>query len=78
MPLYDYECDYCKKQFEVQMHMHDTNPVYCGVCNTLLNRLFSAPSIQYSYPTGHARSGRGGTGGSKPNAGSGAAGGDIA
>lgn len=63
MPLYDFQCD-CKT-VELLVHPMDLErlQLICDKCGGKMVRQFSAPAIQYSYPAGHARAGRGGTGG---------------
>lgn len=42
MPIYDYECDDCKKQFEAIRKITDENPVECPECHkTNTHRLIS-------------------------------------
>jgi putative FmdB family regulatory protein len=63
MPLYEYACTKCKTVVEVLQSFDNADKmVYCPHCTGRMKRLFSLPAIQYHYPTGHARAGRGGTG----------------
>lgn len=65
MPLYEFNCSACDLNCEVQAAIAKRDDVACPNCGRkdFMIRLFnSAPAVQYSYPAGHARAGRGGTG----------------
>lgn len=62
MPLYEYTCRNCELGCELQAPASKRNEQACPHCkHRTLDRVFSAPAIQYHYPAGHARAGRGGT-----------------
>lgn len=70
MPLYEYHCSACDLNSEIIVPFAKADKAACQHCGRgdFLIRLLSAPAIKYSYPAGHARSGRGGTGRTQPNA----------
>lgn len=42
MPRYDYKCPECGHVVELQNHVEDRDkPVYCPMCDTLLNRVLA-------------------------------------
>src|SRR6266508_3862864 len=47
MPIYEYESRKCKTYLEVFQKMNDKPPVKCGKCGGRLERLQSAPAIQF-------------------------------
>jgi putative FmdB family regulatory protein len=47
MPIYEYECRKCKSHFEVFQKMDDKPPAKCSKCGGRLERLQSAPAIQF-------------------------------
>ncbi len=48
MPTYEYRCNACKREFEVQQRMTDDDLVNCEVCGKdALERLLSAPAFQF-------------------------------
>ena len=47
MPIYEYECRKCKAHVEVYQKMNDKPPTRCGKCGGRLERLMSAPAIQF-------------------------------
>ena len=47
MPIYEFECCKCKARVEVFQKMTDKPPVKCGKCGGRLERLQSAPAIQF-------------------------------
>jgi|SRR5882672_7457601 len=47
MPIYEYECRKCKAHLEVFQKMSDKPPVKCRKCGGRLERLQSAPAIQF-------------------------------
>jgi putative FmdB family regulatory protein len=47
MPIYEYECRKCKTRFEVFQKMDDKPPAKCSKCGGRLERLHSAPAIQF-------------------------------
>lgn len=47
MPIYEYECRKCKVQVEVFQKMDDKPPAKCSKCGGRLERLHSAPAIQF-------------------------------
>lgn len=67
MPLYEYQCDKCHKVFEVMQKFSDAPLTVHENCGGNLNRLISAPAIQFKgsgwYVTDYA--GKSGNGGAK-------------
>jgi len=66
MPLYEYECDKCHKRFEVMQKFSDTPLTVHENCGGNLERLISAPALQFKgsgwYVTDYAgKSGNGST-----------------
>lgn len=47
MPIYEFECRKCKAHSEVFQKMSDKPPVKCRKCGGRLERLHSAPAIQF-------------------------------
>ncbi len=62
MPIYEYECRKCKTYLEVFQKMDDKPPARCSKCGGRLERLQSAPAIQFKgsgwYVTDYAGKGR--------------------
>lgn len=62
MPLYEYECQECKKRFEVIQKFSDALQTVCEDCGGALKKLLSAPAIQFKgtgwYVTDYARAGK--------------------
>jgi putative FmdB family regulatory protein len=62
MPIYEFECRKCKAKLEVLQKMNDKPPVKCQKCGGRLERLHSAPAIQFKgsgwYVTDYAGEGR--------------------
>ena len=62
MPLYEYECQACKKRFEVIQKFSDALQTVCEDCGGALKKLLSAPAIQFKgtgwYVTDYARKGK--------------------
>lgn len=62
MPIYEFECKKCKAHLEVLQKMNDKPPVKCRKCGGRLERLQSAPAIQFKgsgwYVTDYAGKGR--------------------
>ena len=62
MPIYEFECKKCKTRLEVLQKMNDKPPVKCQKCGGRLERLHSAPAIQFKgsgwYVTDYAGAGR--------------------
>jgi putative FmdB family regulatory protein len=62
MPIYEFECRKCKAKVEVLQKMNDKPPVKCQKCGGRLERLHSAPAIQFKgsgwYVTDYAGEGR--------------------
>src|SRR5258705_12206761 len=62
MPIYEFECRKCKTKLEVLQKMNDKPPVKCQKCGGRLERLHSAPAIQFKgsgwYVTDYAGEGR--------------------
>lgn len=62
MPIYEFECRKCKAHLEVFQKMNDKHPVRCRKCGGRLEKLLSAPAIQFKgsgwYVTDYAGNGR--------------------
>jgi putative FmdB family regulatory protein len=59
MPLYEYECEKCGEQFEVMQKFSDPPLTNHENCGGRVNRLLSAPALQFKgsgwYITDYAR-----------------------
>jgi len=44
LPIYEYECEACKKRFEVIQKMSDPPLAVCSECSGKLNKLVSSPA----------------------------------
>ena len=59
MPLYEYECEKCGEQFEVMQKFSDAPLTKHEKCGGRVNRLLSAPALQFKgsgwYITDYAR-----------------------
>lgn len=66
MPVYEYRCTSCAERTEAQQHVGDPPLSKCPRCGGALERVVSAPALQFKgsgwYVTDYAR--RGGTGAS--------------
>jgi putative FmdB family regulatory protein len=64
MPLYEYRCTACGERTEVLQHLSDSPLKECPRCGGALERVISAPALQFKgsgwYVTDYAR--RGGNG----------------
>ena len=64
MPIYEFECRKCKTRSEVLQKLNDKPPVKCSKCGGRLERLTSAPAIQFKgtgwYVTDYAGNGKNG------------------
>lgn len=62
MPLYEYECDACRRRFEVIQKFSDELRTTCEECGGHLRKLVSSPAIQFKgsgwYITDYARAGK--------------------
>jgi len=47
MPIYEYECRKCKARSEVLQRLTDKPPVKCSKCGGRLEKVTSAPAIQF-------------------------------
>lgn len=47
MPIYEYECRKCKAHIEVFQKVSDKPPTKCRKCGGKLDRMISAPAIQF-------------------------------
>lgn len=47
MPIYEYECRKCKAHIEVFQKVSDKPPTKCRKCGGRLEKLVSAPAIQF-------------------------------
>lgn len=63
MPLYEYRCKKCGHQFEIIQKFSDKLQSKCPKCGARLEKLLSAPAIQFKgkgwYVTDYARKGAG-------------------
>jgi len=66
LPLYEYQCQQCKAQFEKIQKFSDPPLTKCERCGGKLERLLSSPAIQFKgsgwYITDYARKSGGGDG----------------
>ena len=62
MPIYEFECRKCKAHSEVFQKLNDKSPTKCRKCGGRLERLISAPAIQFKgsgwYVTDYAGNGK--------------------
>lgn len=62
MPIYDYKCQSCEKQFSIQASMHDPQPTVGPGCNgpcqpqKCLNRVFGQVAGAHAAPVEKPRS----------------------
>jgi putative FmdB family regulatory protein len=47
MPIYEFECRKCKAHIEVYQKLNDPPPRKCRKCGGRLEKLLSAPAIQF-------------------------------
>jgi putative FmdB family regulatory protein len=47
MPIYEYECQKCNARQEVYQKVDDKPPKKCSKCGGRLERMISAPAIQF-------------------------------
>ena len=47
MPIYEYECQKCSARQEVYQKVDDKPPKKCSKCGGRLERMISAPAIQF-------------------------------
>jgi putative FmdB family regulatory protein len=61
MPIYEFRCKKCNNQIEVIQKFSDKPPTRCKKCGGRLEKLLSAPAIQFKgegwYVTDYARKG---------------------
>ena len=43
MPTFEFQCPKCSSKFELP----DPQPVHCTFCDTLIQRIYSAPAVIY-------------------------------
>lgn len=71
MPMYEYECQKCGARFEAIQKFSDAPLVEHESCGGAVDRLISAPALQFKgsgwYITDYARSGNGGKGAKNGN-----------
>jgi len=64
MPVYEYECESCKKVIEAQQRISDAPLTVCEACGGHLKKLMSVSSFQLKgggwYADGYASAGCGG------------------
>ena len=66
MPLYEYQCEACKRRFEVIRKFSDPELQVCTLCGTgPVQRLMSSPAIQFKgsgwYITDYSQKGKAGS-----------------
>lgn len=63
VPLYEYQCKKCKHRFEKIQKFSDPEVKKCPECGSAVERLLSAPAVQFKgsgwYVTDYARKGSG-------------------
>jgi putative FmdB family regulatory protein len=63
MPLYEYECEACRRRFEIIRKFSDPPVERCEVCGGAVRKLLSSPAIQFKgsgwYITDYARKSEG-------------------
>ena len=47
MPIYEFECKKCKSHIEVFQKVTDKSPTKCSKCGGKLEKVISAPAIQF-------------------------------
>jgi putative FmdB family regulatory protein len=47
MPLYEYECNDCKKRHEILQKLSDPPQEHCPQCGGSMRKLISTPAIQF-------------------------------
>lgn len=47
MPIYEYECRKCKARTELFQKVNDKPPAKCSQCGGRLDKVISAPAIQF-------------------------------
>ena len=61
MPLFEYACEACGHTFEILQKFSDPPPAECASCGGNVERLISAPAIQFKgsgwYVTDYAKKG---------------------
>jgi len=64
MPLYEYHCNGCGRNFEVLQKFSDPEISICSECGGAVEKMLSAPAIQFKgsgwYVTDYARNGSSG------------------
>ena len=69
MPIYEYRCDSCEATIEKRQKFSEPPLTTCEICGGRLQRLISAPGLQFKgsgwYITDYARGGGGDKNGSK-------------
>ncbi len=46
MPLYEYSCEKCEKNFELIRNISDKTQVHCPTCDAVCKKNISTPSFQ--------------------------------
>jgi putative FmdB family regulatory protein len=66
MPVYQYICTGCNKEFELRQSFHDESIVECPDCNCVARRIFSVTPVIFKgsgfYSTDRNKSGNSGGG----------------
>ena len=48
MPIYPYKCDFCANYLEIERGVDEDRPTpACTNCGVHMNRVWSAPSVQF-------------------------------
>lgn len=53
MPTYEYECDKCKKTFDIVQKMSDKPLIKCPTCGSKVGRIFHPVGIVFKGPGFH-------------------------
>ena len=64
MPIYEYECELCRRRFERIQKLSDPLVTSCPNCGGSVHKMFSVPALQFKgsgfYVTDYARPAGGG------------------
>lgn len=48
MPTYQYKCDNCESDFDIEKSVHDSSIPKCKICNLDLRKIFSLGGILFN------------------------------
>ncbi len=49
MPVYDYKCNQCKKEYSISRSIKENDPGYsCAVCKTSLERVYYSVGVTFN------------------------------